>query len=597
MGTNTIPPTIASGSIVSSSDRNNTAAALLGHHVPRGPSDGAPLTDAFDLGTPSLAWRTAYLNQLNVGGSLIDVSEFQRGMNYVKSGTTLTGSEQPAWLQAAGASSLSILSATGPAGVSPQPLTYTIGGVGYTLNSNINLTSGFQNAPSSGQNCSINNTAYSGQEWTRQEETIAIASAGSEITNRIGTWCAFSLTDGTTTSYLYGFLNSATEITNARQWFFSGSLQAIKVLPLTHNMTLTLCALGWVLLDADGATVEVVYKQPVWASAAPSGPSTGQYWYDSVLETWKRWSGSAWVAQSRVLVGQAVSNSTGLIATRPEDVRLSGDGFLNVKAFEVESPTLIKTLAGYAACDVYGRTMYLPGLPVDFNSATSTWPGETLAVNASAYLYMGPQGQPRISNTSPIYMSNRRGWYHPHDTYRCIGLAYRDGTGFVAAALAEDARQTVIYAQNSFWWLRPLHRRVMRITIISGGNNTGAAGFYGFGQICSLNVTYNAPALYANPAVGMHVLVNGVSPSQTTGTRARPGGYSGADDNNFGSLAETANNINDADQYGNSNSAGGVVGKRRVSHLKEQAVQVTLYKVATDGTGGCLAIEFFGETQ
>lgn len=49
---------------------------------------------------------------------------------------------------------------------------------------------------------------------------------------------------------------------------------------------------------------------PVYSLAAPSSPSTDQHWFDLGLFQMKRWSGSAWVAQQRIFIGEVVSTAS-----------------------------------------------------------------------------------------------------------------------------------------------------------------------------------------------------------------------------------------------------------------------------------------------
>jgi hypothetical protein len=60
------------------------------------------------------------------------------------------------------------------------------------------------------------------------------------------------------------------------------------------------------------------------------------------------------------------------------------------------------------------------------------------------YLYVTDKGETVISDISPYFRSDLFGEYHPHNPWRCVGLAYNDassdisGAGSVAPALTDS---------------------------------------------------------------------------------------------------------------------------------------------------------------
>ena len=119
---------------------------------------------------------------------------------------------------------------------------------------------------------------------------------------------------------MLAYVKSATELSNVYRGFFYDSANEPKVREtLADGDQLDIMSLGWIFVEDTGTSGEIIYTNPTYSYDEPSSPTTADYWFDITNQTWKRYSGSAFVQIDRILVGLVVINDTKSIGYRPVD--------------------------------------------------------------------------------------------------------------------------------------------------------------------------------------------------------------------------------------------------------------------------------------
>lgn len=425
MGTETLPTsaTVANGLKIKSADFLTVISAMQGALVGRNTA-GVP-TSGQSLGTALYPWGPIFGTSLTINGQTIDTSEISVPPTRIISGATSANSGQPMFLQADGAAaSVDILATT-------TDLVLSINSTTITISADITET-GLTTAPSSNNTCQINDANFTDQadskyfgEVDSLIPYIPIDTVGSEITALVGQWISLK-TD--TNEIMFGWLKSATELVNVyRGFYFDSSLAPIVRETLIDNEVLTLLKTGWIFMDDDGSTVDVTYTTPVYAYTAPTSPAADDYWYDIANTTWKRYSGSAWVAVDRIPLGLCVMNTSYCIATRAFDF-YAGFKELNTLDCEVFSDTIVRSNCGSNLVSVYGTTISIENYPVQWDNTADMETG-SVGNDTEYYLYLSTQLEPKISLERPYDRSaDLRGRYHPYENWRYICKAKTDGS-------------------------------------------------------------------------------------------------------------------------------------------------------------------------
>ena len=485
MGNNTLTK-VTGGEKVQAADHNSIVTALEGHFLPRSPAGadvGQPVDALYDIGQPTNRWRNGYFDQLEVGGNNIDFGVLQQASHYIAGGSVFTGGLQAAFFDISDTQdSLTIVTTGSPVGITAAPLVFTVNGSSQRLESNLTITTGFQYAPTTNNTCLINNSAYSGQSWTRLEESLTIDAAGSEITALIGQWAAFKYTTGTDDGILLAFIKSATELTEIRQYFFDKDNAGMQARAFSDNQTLTLLRLGWVFLDDDGANTEIVYKTPIYQHGEPDNPDTGDHWFDYETSTWRRYSGSEWQQADRALLGYVVTDDSNVIAHRPFDYQRQFSADNELTEFKKVDDDIMQATGRSLRVSVYGNNLALPtAQPIKWSLADDLEAGVIRTDDTVYYAYLDVFGQRYISDIAPIEFKERLGWYHPFKSGRCVALLY-NGTAVIegVGAATYDKRFQVIdsernangtYSRSSYW-MRPLNRRKINLYLFGAAPAT-----------------------------------------------------------------------------------------------------------------------------
>lgn len=421
----------SSGQTILDTFFNDIHSALDGDFVGRGAS-GIP-TSGQNLGTLALPWGSLYCSQINLNGSALDVSKIVSPANRVISGKKRTTSNQPAFLTPNGAAASVLIAAA------TTNLSLSIGGVAVSVVTDI-TKAGLTVAPSSQNTATVNDATAIGQAATKiwgevgAPSKITMSSAGTNITGKIGKFAAFKVVHSAVTEYFIAFVESSTVLSHAiRGYFYDSSLNPVNAVALSNADTITLMSLGYVFMTNDATTVDVSYNEPVYGSASPSSPSTGDYWYDTVNQVWKRYDGTSFQIINRTLIGLVVVDSSNCVAAKCLDFYASTSSESSIDLeINAASATNIQAKRLFGTTNVNGNEIgfgyYLPVWNGTTNYASSTDYFTTFSASTTYYLYLTDTGQAIVTDIPPIYRADLKGYYNRHNPWRCLGIANTDGS-------------------------------------------------------------------------------------------------------------------------------------------------------------------------
>ena len=428
MATNSLT-TRNSGDTITSDFFNSIHSAISTEFVGRN-SSGVP-TASQPLGTVALPWGVIRASSLILNGSAVDTSQLTSPVNRVVSGKMRSTSNQPAFITPSGAGATATIDAT------PTQLVLDINGTAVSVASDIAL-SGLTLAPSVNNTCLVDDAMAIDQASTRtwgevnaEIDYITVDTMGSNITAKIGTYAAFMIDNGTSTEYCIGFVESATRISNLmRGFFYDSSLNPKNRVVFSNNDTITLLSWGHIFVENDGTTADVTYRVPHWSSVAPGSPATGDYWYDIPNQVWKRYDGASFQIINRTLIGSVVLTSANCVGARCQDFYAKVDAFNNLlPRFSTTEIAQVKTEFG--AVSVMGQLIQFGNTRPSWNITTdraSTPDSYSGSEGASTpyYLYVKDTGAVAMSDISPYYRADLQGSYHPHNPWRCVGIAWNN---------------------------------------------------------------------------------------------------------------------------------------------------------------------------
>jgi hypothetical protein len=418
----------ASGQTILDTFWNDIHQAMNGDFVGRN-ATGVP-TASQNLGTVALPWGSIRADSLILDGSAVDQSQLTAPQNRVISGKTRSSSNQPAYIIPNGAAASFIVDGT------PDNLVVDINGASVSITTDITKSS-LTTAPSSQNTALVDDTDAADQHDTRlwgeygHRKIITMDTVGTNITALVGKFASFSINNGSSTEYFLAYVESNTTLTKVhRGFFYNSSLAPINRIVFSNNDTITLMSTAWVFVENDATTVDVTYNNPVWSFTSPSSPATGDYWYDLANQTWKRYDGASFQIINRTFIGIAVIDSSNCVAARCVDfyAKYDSENSVNLELFSTE---IVRAKSIKQKINVAGHTIH-------FENSLPTWNITTdLAAAADMYnateqasrmyfLYLKDDGDTVISDISPYYRHDLYGRYHPHNPWRCVGMAYND---------------------------------------------------------------------------------------------------------------------------------------------------------------------------
>lgn len=430
MGVNTLNNR-SSGETITANFFNDIHQAMDGDFVGRNAS-GVP-TSGQNLGTAGIPWGTVRADAFILNGNAVDTSQITSPANRVVSGAvrSVAGSNLPQFIVPDGAALEFDLDAT------PTNLVLSVNGAAVTFTADQTKT-GLTAAPTTNNTALVNDTNAADQfdtkMWGAPEHRtpITMDTVGTEISGLVGKWAAFKI-DGVSTEYFMGYVKSATQIDHCfRGFFYNSSLAPIKATAFSNNDMITLMKLTWVFAENDGSTLDVTYTNPVWSFSSPGSPVTGDYWFDMGNNLWKRYDGSAFQTINRTFIGWVIQDGTACVAARCADfyADYKSDNTMPIEKSTVE----------IAIAQENNVWVNVAGTPLFFGSDLPTWNITTdLAASADMhdateqasrayYLYLKKNGDTVMSDIFPYRRNDLKGWYHPYNMWRCVGIAYNDSS-------------------------------------------------------------------------------------------------------------------------------------------------------------------------
>jgi hypothetical protein len=308
------------------------------------------------------------------------------------------------------------------------PLVLQIDGTRYELDADLTLGADLSLAPSSNNTGTVGegdgsaSTCYRGEYGGR----ISLSGVpGSNIEAAEAVIQAYKITNGANSEYCLGRYTT-TQVADPGYHLMPiiRGIGGTDRQPLTNaSTTITILAAHWIFLNKDMATIKTTANYPTWAATAPAGPATDDFWYNTVLKSWARWSGSAWVYENYVYLGYAICDSANCVAVECVDfVGIAWDETMHYKKMQgdrLDDDNI--RIVGPGEINVAGNLIHL-GLDtvIDGGIAESGNGG-----GPWYYIYLKPDGTIINSPKGPRKKDFRKGWYHPSEYWRCIGLYSR----------------------------------------------------------------------------------------------------------------------------------------------------------------------------
>lgn len=409
-------------------------------------SSGAP-TPGQNLGTPTVPWGTLRVDDLIVDGESIDPQAFVLSPNRITSGAVRATSDFPDYLRPAGSGNgayFDLLAAS-------VNLKIFINGLEILFTSNLQKT-GLTVAPGSNNTCLINGVGLTGQDTTKNlgenDTLIPVDTMGSELTGKIGEFVA--LLNQATSEIMYCRINSATQLSNVRRGFFFNSAgNPIERAVLNNNDILQILSLAFIFLENDGSTIDVTYRNPAIGGNEPGSPQTGDYWLDTTIDVWKRYSGSAFVQINRTFAGAAVIDTADCIGTRPEDFTKGFRADNSIKLIP-ESVDIISVKQTESLISVNGEEKQFDFSFIKWDAATDFESGVSRTKDRYYWLYVTEEGKPIISDKKPYdRLGFFKGWYHPWNSWRAVGQVYNNSAGTAGEfELITSSDENLIYLEG-----------------------------------------------------------------------------------------------------------------------------------------------------
>lgn len=387
------------------------------------------------LGSSAPYWYSTPPTDLSVIKNLFpSLASIQNG---VSSGA-VDANGQPMWLIPDGTTNRVTLKG------SVTPFSYYVNGVLYTLNSDISLTgltvaTGSNNTALIDKNpigSSYTNNAFTKSGCEEDSPDIVPDQLGALTSQQIGSYIALktigsaiSAKDGTPicfklgAEYAIGWLRgSGSRLENClRGFFFSNVNASFPRVGFADGDTVTLMNLAYIFVTTS-STLDVTYNRPQVGANTPSTPASGDYWYDTVNNQWKKYNGSSFALANATYAGMCAQNTTATICARSTDP-ISSYSREHSIFLHRDAASNDKVVSGQAgSISVYGSTLNFTDFSLDFSIARDK--EGTLASGDILFFYLSKTGVQLISNLAPNKRMDLGGYYHPSKPYRCLAACY-----------------------------------------------------------------------------------------------------------------------------------------------------------------------------
>lgn len=345
-----------------------------------------------------------------------------------------SGSNQPIFLVPNGAAKTVTLKG------STTNFLYYVNGTEYTISTDVTLTN-LTAAAASNNTCLINDSLAAGDLYTKYAgedgSVIPVDAMGSSITALIGTFAAFKLA-GAATEYFIAYVKSSTELSKVqRGYFFDSTDTPVKRTTYSDNNVITLLKLTWVFAQTDG-TLTATYNNPTWSKDTPTSPAAFDFWYDIANNTWKVYGVSSFSTANAHLVGVCAQDTSNTIAARSFEFFANYDA-TNTHELQYDTASAVKSRFPGATISVWGTTIKDDRNIRTWDMTLDLDSGVTENSSTFYFLYITDSGDVVISDIRPY---DRRedllGFYHPHNSWRCVGQLYNDGSSNIDAGLVNS---------------------------------------------------------------------------------------------------------------------------------------------------------------
>lgn len=381
---------------------------------------GITLNDLTDNITDNQQWDAFVINTRNAIYNALGLST---ALPRIVSGEERLTSSLPDFLRADGAALEFTLLAT------TTDLELEISNAPVTIEDDI-VETGITAAPSTNNTAAINDASVSNDLYAGETDAVirelTIGTVGSEISSRVGQIAAFRTPTG---EILQALIKDATTLTNVfRGYYFDDSGDPIVRQILSDTNVITLMEIGWVFAEDDGTTLDVSYTTPVISFVAPAAPASGDYWLDTEIKEWNKYNGATWDIVNVALIGQIISDDTNTIASRSGDFSKQFDQRNNIE-LEIFSTEVIKAKNQSAQINVYGSLLDIDLTKLTWDITSDLESPIVEAISTYYFEYITSDGELKLSDEKPYYRPDLQGYYHPYNSWRCVGVSYNDGSG------------------------------------------------------------------------------------------------------------------------------------------------------------------------
>lgn len=309
---------------------------------------------------------------------------------------------------------------------SVTPFVYYVNGVQYSITANQTLT-GLSLAAATNNTCSVNETAASGQQWTKflgqYGTTIEVNGMNSSIASVVGQIAGFKLGN----EYMIAYVNSTTALTNAwRGCFFNQTPSAIKAVSFSNAAEVKLLKLSWLFANTN-SSLAITYSNPSISAVQPTSPNTGDYWFDLSSTAWKTYNSTTWVAANATLIGMSLQDTAACVAARTFD-SYKAPSSLNTVTLERNSNTVVQAHGMFSEVSVFGTKNSFSVSRPTWDTSTDFDSGVGGTASLAYYLYMKESGRTVISDIAPMNRKDLQGLYYPSETWRCLGNVSNDSS-------------------------------------------------------------------------------------------------------------------------------------------------------------------------
>ena len=361
------------------------------------------------------------------------------------SGATRTGLAKSDFLTLASGSLTIEINAS-----SANPLVIRINGNNSTYDQDVDVDAGAANFTGASYQCSVNQPGLSGDRQagnyphvfgSNQTGYITVDDMGTQMQAHIGQFACLAHSDGTNTSYFYGYIESATRISRVkRNYFFDVDGNPIRAIGMSDDNTITLVRTAFVLLNGvANSNPEIIYRSPTKSSDAPSNPMANDIWIDQAEGIIKQRNAAndGWVTASKLHVATAGIVGSAVVCIRGHDYEkiFSKENSLE---FEITGNTQV-SLKNPGAVSVEGRRFCYENLVFDLSTDLES--GISLAANTWYLGAINHEGKKVVLRDDELW-DTERGFI---DSYSLRKILFRVRTNASSQLDAADGNNFYIY--------------------------------------------------------------------------------------------------------------------------------------------------------